>query len=190
MRSIGGLAAIAATVVLAGCGGGTTVPAYDAAKDTSVYSSKLGKPNFDINIPHVFDALITLDDNRKVALYIHKGKGTFEQHYSPTKKAWSKPHLIYKTKTDPCQGVTLKADGDTVAAFFDFNGYCYDGEPPTESITTVATGDLQKWDVSVTKDFDGYSKIKFEDGGSTVGFLYRGKVAKTWHYGKGFTPER
>ncbi|MEO6472167.1 MAG: hypothetical protein ABIR57_09555, partial [Aeromicrobium sp.] len=92
------------------------MPAYDASEDGSDYSFKLGHRNFTNNTLDQFRAEHKLDDGRKVALYVRKGTGMFEQHYSPTRKAWSKPHLIYKTKTDPCQTVTLKADGETVAA--------------------------------------------------------------------------
>ncbi|MEO6470494.1 MAG: hypothetical protein ABIR57_01595, partial [Aeromicrobium sp.] len=55
------------------------------------------------------------------------------------------------------------------------------------SPTARASDDLQKWEVSLKRGFDGYSKIRFDNDGATVGFVYHGKVAKTWRYGKGFT---
>ncbi len=63
------------------------------------------------------------------ALHYLRGKGLVEQHYSPRAKAWTEPKVIYRTKTDACQGIHLRTKNGTVAAIADFGSYCYDGEP-------------------------------------------------------------
>lgn len=92
-------------------------------------------------------------------MHYMKGKGLLVQDYSPKAKGWSKSAVVHKTKTDACQGITLKAKDGTVAAFGDFGVYCADGEPPTESVAAVATGPLTKWATHLTKNFDGWEKI-------------------------------
>lgn len=52
----------------------------------------------------------------------------------------------------------------------DFGSYCYDGEPPTESIAAVGTGSLAEWSVNVTKDFDGWERATVSDDGQQVVF--------------------
>ncbi|MGP3922658.1 hypothetical protein [Streptomyces sp. 8N616] len=107
--------------------------------------------------------VVELDDSRRVGMYYDAGRGLVEQHYSPKAKGWSKPQVIYKTKTDPCPGISLTAFGGTVAAIANFGLYCADGEPPTESIAAVGVKSLAKWDTNMTKNFDGW------DGGRVAG---------------------
>ncbi|MEU7643816.1 hypothetical protein [Streptomyces huasconensis] len=136
-----------------------------------------------------FNAHIKLADGRRVAMHYMRGKGLFVQDYSPRAKGWSKPAVIYKTRTDACQGITLKAKDGTVAAFGDFGLYCADGEPPTESVATVATGSLAKWDKHLTRNFDGWEKIAVAPGGKKVTFSRGGKTLR-WTKAAGFPAAR
>ncbi|MGP3978007.1 hypothetical protein ACTWQF_29125 [Streptomyces sp. 8N114] len=116
-----------------------------------------------------FDDVVTLDDGRRVGMYYDEGRGLVEQHYSPESKKWSTPHLIYKTATDPCQSLKLKAFGGTVAAIADFGQYCSDGEPPTESIA-AASYRFATWDTKLTRDFDGWEKVSGSGDGRLLTF--------------------
>ncbi|MGP4002577.1 hypothetical protein [Streptomyces sp. 8N706] len=109
--------------------------------------------------------VVELDDGRRVGMHYDPGRGLVEQHYSPRAKGWSKPQLIYKTRTSPCQSIALRAFGDTVAAIANFGLYCADGEPPTESIAAVGAKSLARWDTNVTKDFDGWDKATAKASG-------------------------
>ncbi|MFI8876560.1 hypothetical protein [Streptomyces sp. NPDC055243] len=135
--------------------------------------------------PSPFNAQVKLADGRRVAMHYMKGKGLLVQDYSPRAKGWSKSALVYKTKTDACQGITLKAKDGTVAAFGDFGVYCADGEPPTESVAAVATGPLTKWATHLTKNFDGWEKIAVATGGKKVTFS-RGSDTLNWTKAGGF----
>ncbi|GGV51435.1 hypothetical protein GCM10010277_47120 [Streptomyces longisporoflavus] len=135
--------------------------------------------------PSPFDAQVKLADGRRVAMHYMKGKGLLAQDYSPKAKGWSKSALVHGTKTDACQGITLKAKDGTVAAFGDFGVYCADGEPPTESVAAVATGPLTKWATHLTKDFDGWEKIAVAPGGKKATFS-RGTDKLTWTKAGGF----
>ncbi|MFF1697409.1 hypothetical protein ACFVXC_27975 [Streptomyces sp. NPDC058257] len=135
--------------------------------------------------PSPFNAQVKLADGRRVAMHYMKGKGLLVQDYSPKAEGWSKSALVHKTKTDACQGITLKAKDGTVAAFGDFGVYCADGEPPTESVAAVATGPLTKWATHLTKNFDGWEKIAVATGGKTVTFS-RGADKLLWTKAAGF----
>ncbi|QQM45938.1 hypothetical protein [Streptomyces liliifuscus] len=100
-------------------------------------------------------------DGRRVGMYYAAKRGLMEQHQDTAGEAWSKPHLVYATESDPCQSITLKAfDGGTVAAIANWGPYCSDGEPPMESIAAVGTDNLSKWDTKLTKEFDGWEKVE------------------------------
>ncbi|MEU6675244.1 hypothetical protein [Streptomyces sp. NPDC046925] len=135
--------------------------------------------------PSPFNAQVKLADGRRVAMHYMKGKGLLVQDYSPKARGWSKSALVYKTRTDACQGITLKAKDGTVAAFGDFGVYCADGEPPTESVAAVATGPLTKWATHLTKNFDGWEKIAVAAGGKKATFS-RGTDTLTWTKTAGF----
>ncbi|MEU7580688.1 hypothetical protein AB0B50_24145 [Streptomyces sp. NPDC041068] len=135
--------------------------------------------------PSPFNAQVELADGRRVAMHYLRGKGLFVQDYSPRAKGWSKPAVVHKTKTDACQGITLKAKDGTVAAFGDFGVYCADGEPPTESVAAVAVGPLTKWDKHLTKGFDGWEKIVVAPGGKKVTFSRGGETLR-WTRAGGF----
>ncbi len=139
--------------------------------------------------PSPFNAKVELADGRRVAMHYMRGKGLFVQDYSPRAKGWSKSAVVYRTKTDACQGITLKAKDGTVAAFGDFGRYCADGEPPTESVAAVAVGPLTKWDKHLTKDFDGWEKIVVAPGGKKVTFS-RGSHTLRWTKAAGFPAAR
>ncbi|WP_406439477.1 hypothetical protein OHB14_12210 [Streptomyces sp. NBC_01613] len=146
-----------------------TSPSVSA--DSSGYASELGKSDWPWSgSPSPFNAQVKLDDGRRVAMYYRRGKGLVEQHYSPRAKAWTKPVVVHGTKTDACQGIELRTNGGTVAAIADFGTYCYDGEPPTESIAAVGTGTLTEWNVNVKKDFDGWERVSVSADGSQATF--------------------
>ncbi|MCF3124758.1 hypothetical protein IPZ68_34390 [Streptomyces arenae] len=126
-----------------------------------------------------------LADGRRVAMHYLRDKKLYVQDYSPRARGWSKPAVVYKAKTDACQGIALKAKDGTVAAFGDFGVYCADGEPPTESVAAVAVGPLTTWDTHLTKDFDGWEKIAVASGGKKVTFSGGGKTLR-WTKGTGF----
>lgn len=162
--------------------GGTSA---HASPDTSVYASKLQKSDLPWSDgPSPYNAEIELDDGRRVAMHYSRGKGLLEQHYSPRAKAWTKPVVIHRTKVDACQGIELRAKSGTVAAIADFGYYCYDGEPPSESIAAVGTGNLTKWDINVTRDFDGWERVSVSDNGQQVTF-WRDTIL-SWSSAEGF----
>lgn len=111
-----------------------------------------------------FDEEIELSDGRRVGMSYVAGRGLVERHRGAGAGAWSAPRVVYATATDRCQSLTLKAFGGTVAVVADWGDYCYDGEPPTESIAAVGVGDLSRWDTELTEDFDGWEKVVAVDG--------------------------
>lgn len=189
--ALGGVAVLG---LVTGCGQGVG-QAHDVGRSAAQQVSSVavgghGHPLRKSDIPwsgspSPFNARVKLADGRRVAMHYMKGKGLFVQDYSPRAKGWSKPALVHKTKTDACQGITLKAKDGTVAAFGDFGRYCADGEPPTESVAAVATGPLTKWATHLTKNFDGWEKIAVAAGGKKATFS-RGSDRLVWTKGRGF----
>lgn len=106
-----------------------------------------------------FEEEIELADGRRVGVSYAAGRGLLEQHQETEGGPWSEPRLVYRTKSDPCQGITLKAFDGTVAVMADWGFYCADGEPPTESVAAVGSRNLSRWDTHLTKDFDGWEKV-------------------------------
>jgi hypothetical protein len=136
-----------------------------------------------------FDEEIELADGRRVGMYYAAGRGLLEQHRKAGGGAWSEPHLVYRTASDPCQGVTLKAFDGTVAVMADWGTYCADGEPPTESLAAVGTGSLSRWDTKLTKDFDGWEKVATVDDTRHLRFTRTSTEWLTrlrWSQGEGF----
>lgn len=131
-----------------------------------------------------FEETVTLADGRRVAMHYKRGQGLFEQHHIPHAGGWTRPRLIYRTKTDPCQGIKLQADSGTVTAIADFGLYCADGEPPTESVAAVGVGDLREWDHHLTRNFDGWERVTFTGGGRAT-FVNR---SLKWHTTLVWTP--
>ena len=189
------LGGTAVFVLVAGCGQSAGAGSGAAAQGASRISTgdhryPLEKSDIEWSgSPSPFNAQVKLADGRRVAMHYMKGKGLLVQDYSPKAKGWSKSALVYKTKTDACQGITLKAKDGTVAAFGDFGVYCADGEPPTESVATVATGPLTKWATHLTKNFDGWEKIAVATGGKKVTFS-RGGEKLNWTKAGGFPAAR
>lgn len=175
-----GSTALLLTMAVSACG-----QDHPPAKDAPSDASPLEKSDIPWSGgPSPYDAVVKLDDGRRVAMHYRRGKGLVEQHYSPQARAWSKPALIYRTKTDACQGIGLRARGETVAAIADFGTYCYDGEPPTESIAAVGTDGLTKWDTNITKDFDGWERAAISKDGQQVTF--ERDVTLHWNRDEGF----
>jgi hypothetical protein len=170
-------AAVVVLIAVAACGhqdAATRAPSAGASpdsSDSSVYGAEL--ENSDLpwsGSPSPYNAEVTLGDGRRVALHYRRGKGLVEQHYSPRAKAWTAPKVIYRTRTDACQGIQLRTRKGTVAAVADFGSYCYDGEPPTESVAAVVVGGLTEWSVNVTKNFDGWERATVSEDGQRVVF--------------------
>ncbi|MFH9550364.1 hypothetical protein [Streptomyces sp. NPDC017435] len=110
--------------------------------------------------PH-FDEEIGLPDGRRVGMSYVDGRGLVEQHRAAGAGAggWSAPHVVYATTTDRCRSLTLRVFGGRVAVIADWGDYCYDGEPPMESVAAVGTADLARWDTNLTRSFDGWTKV-------------------------------
>ncbi|WP_181767000.1 hypothetical protein [Streptomyces albidus (ex Kaewkla and Franco 2022)] len=137
-----------------------------------------------------FESSLELSDGRKVHVRLVEGTGVQERHAAAGSEKWSKWHTLYKSKTDRCQGVELAETNGTVSLIADFGHFCYDGEPPTESVAGVGTGDLTDWDVDVTKDFDGWEDTTIADDGSRVLFVYNsdaGLYTLRWEQNEGFS---
>ncbi|WP_234336661.1 hypothetical protein [Streptomyces xylophagus] len=183
-------AAALVTMTAAACGhqhSVTKAPSAGASPDSSVYTSPLQKSDLPWSgSPSPYNAEATLDDGRRVALHYRRGKGLVEQHYSPRAKAWTAPAVVYRTRTDACQGITLRTKNGTVAVIADFGSYCYDGEPPTESLAAVGTGSLAEWSVNVTKDFDGWERATVSDDGQQV--VFGRDTTLRWSRADGFVP--
>ncbi len=188
------LGAVTVFGLVAGCGQSVGQPrgeGHAAAREvsraaTGDHSYPLRKSDIPWSgSPSPFNAQVKLADGRRVAMHYMRGKGLFVQDYSPRARGWSKPAVIYKTRTDACQGIGLKAKDGTVAAFGDFAPWCADGEPPRESVAAVATGSLTKWDKHLTKNFDGWEKIAVAPGGKKVTFS-RGGTTLRWTKAAGF----
>lgn len=152
-----------------------------------------GKPSYgSASAPPEGAEVLGLSDGRRVALYYDHGTGLVEQRYSPQAGAWSRPRTLHATKTEPCPDITLKRFGGTVAAVADFARFCSEGEPPTESIAAVGTGDLDTWNVHLTERYDGWQKVTAADDGAKVTFAYTyssppGTTRLVWREGQGFS---
>lgn len=127
--------------------------------------------------PDRFDEEVELADGRRLGVSYAAGRGLLEQHQDARTRAWSKPRLVYRTASEPCQGITLKAFDGTVAVIANWGRYCSDGEPPTESIAAVGTDDLSRWDTRLTKDFDGWTKVVASRGSRHLRFT---RVSTEW----------
>ncbi|MET8178444.1 hypothetical protein [Streptomyces sp. NPDC005336] len=143
-----------------------------------------------------YRSTLTLSDGRKVAVRLVRGTGVQERHQDAGSTTWSAWRTLYKTDADLCQGVDLAEVNRTVSLIADFGPYCSDGEPPTESVAGVGTGELTDWGIDITKDFDGWENASINDDGSEVEFLYdsdAGPYSLRWEQGEGFgkivTPE-
>jgi hypothetical protein len=137
-----------------------------------------------------YESTLKLSDGRKVHVRLVEGTGVRERHKAAGASEWSKWQTLYKSKSDLCQGVDLDETEGTVSLIADFGQYCYDGEPPTESVAGVGTGDLTDWDIDMTEDFDGWKDTSIEDDGSKVLFIYNsdsGLYTLNWEQSEGFS---
>ncbi|MET7441265.1 hypothetical protein ACWERY_37585 [Streptomyces sp. NPDC004082] len=117
-----------------------------------------------------FEEEVTLDDGSRVGLSYAAGRGLVEQHRRPGARAWSAPHLVHRTTSDPCGSMTVTPFGTTVAVIANWGPYCADGEPPTESVAAVGTDGPSRWDTKVTEDFDGWEKVSVVRGSQGLRF--------------------
>ncbi|MFD3314440.1 hypothetical protein [Streptomyces sp. NPDC058694] len=156
---LAGVAALLGALVACGsteAGAGDASPGPDTAQASRTSATSRPSPSHARFVEETEWA-----DGRRVGMYYAAKRGLMEQHQDTAGGAWSKPHLVYATKSDPCQSITLKAfDGGTVAAIANWGPYCSDGEPPMESIAAVGTRNLSKWDTKLTKEFDGWEKVE------------------------------
>ncbi|MGW3108940.1 hypothetical protein [Streptomyces sp. NPDC001100] len=190
---ISGMLGVLVTLTLAvACAQQTSAPVKEpsgsapASLESTVYASELEKSDlpWSGDSPSPYDAVVKLGDGRRVALHYRRGKGLVEQHYSPRAKAWTVPKVIYRTTTDACQGIHLRTNNGTVAAIADFGPYCYDGEPPTESLAAVGVGDLTDWSVDVTRNFDGWERSTVSEDGQRV--VFGRNTTLNWSRAEGF----
>lgn len=129
-------------------------------KDTSTYGHKLEHIDFaSADNRDDYEELLVLDDGRKVAMHYRTETGLVEQHYSPEKKSWSKAQVIFETESDPCQGIYLEENDGRVGVIANWGGFCYDGEPPMQSLAATAAGSLQEWQTDVTDEIDGWEEM-------------------------------
>lgn len=185
-----GLAGLAVLALLA-TGYGTAHAASDAGdawKETR--GARGGNQPAAQALDDDYESTLRLGDGRTVDVRLVQGTGVQERHRGADGGQWSKWKTLYKTGTDLCQGVGLAERAGTVSLIADFGRYCYDGEPPTESVAGVGTGDLTDWDIDVTKDFDGWQDASISDDGSRVVFLYdsdAGLYTLRWERSEGFS---
>lgn len=181
-------AAVAAGVLLSGCSfemkvGNDPTPPYNPETDSSQYTEDYANPEpFGGDNADLYTTRHTLNDGRKVAMWYSEG-GTelMEQHYSPDADGWTAPQAIYTSdEPDPCQGIDIVDEDGIVAVIADFGGFCYDGEPPMESLAIVGTGDLTEWQVDMTPGFDGWEQVTLTDGKAE---WKRGDKVLTWSEG-------
>lgn len=129
-------------------------------------------------------------DGMRVELRYRTGRGLTERHRRDGD--WSAEHFVHRTKTAPCQGITVRGHGELVAVIADFAAYCRDGDPPMENVAVVGSGhDLTDWAAKGTRGGDGWEKVRFGTG--SVEFEERwfsGTDTLSWTSGKGFGSER
>ncbi|MEU0782937.1 hypothetical protein ABZ341_15300 [Streptomyces sp. NPDC006173] len=169
------VASLLAGGLLAGCG--------DTPSVSDDGSGRVLKKNDDYT---VFERA----DGMRVELRYRSGRGLTERHRKDGD--WSAERFVHRTKTEPCQGITVRGKGELVAVIADFAAYCRDGEPPMENVAVVGSGhELADWAAKGTKGGDGWEKIHFGKG--SVEFQERwvsGTKTLTWTSGKGFGSQR
>lgn len=190
MRLVRLSAVVGTGVVLAmvsGCGGDALSVGYDRSSDTSEYKTVRSQEAFGGEWPEDYQQSAVLADGRKVFLwYSRGGSKLMEQHYSPLAKAWTSPHVVHVSgEADPCQGIEIVERDGVVAVIADFGTYCYDGEPPSDSLAVVSAGDLTDWKVDATPGFDGWAEVAVNDA-DTVTWRGSGE-SLTWSPSEGFS---
>lgn len=136
--------------------------------------------------------VLRTDGGNRVAVAYDPGRGLVEQHYSARAGAWSRPQLLYRTRTEPCPEMVLKNFGGTVAVMANFARFCGDGEPPTESIAAVGIEGLERWEVHLTERFDGWTTARASSDAEELTFRYPftsppGEARLQWRAGEGFS---
>ena len=177
--------ALATAALVAGCG--TASGADDGTEQAG--SKRLPRQYPTGSAEGEYQATLQLEDGRQVTVRLVEGTGVQERHRASASASWSAWQTLYETDTDRCQHVELQEVSGTVALTADFGRFCSDGEPPTESVAGVGTGDLTDWDIDVTEDFDGWQDTSITDDGTRVVFLYdsdAGLYYQRWGYGTGF----
>ncbi|QJT06680.1 hypothetical protein G9272_06315 [Streptomyces asoensis] len=150
-------------------GGSATVTAAAPTKGTATATGTGTHASPTAPAPR-FDEEIGLPDGRRVGMAYVEGRGLVERHRDADTGVWSAPRVVYATATDRCQSLTLKVFDGRVAVIADWGDYCYDGEPPMESLAAVGTADLTRWDTKLTRSFDGWSKVAPAGGSGDLVF--------------------
>lgn len=158
------LALVVVALAAIGCTTGG-VRSYHPEDDTSVYDDELATLTFDDFPYRYYEEQMRLSDGRTIRLfYSRSGDRLMEQHYSPSQDAWTSPRILLRsTEPDPCQGIDIVERDGVVAVIAWFGKFCYAGEPPDQSVAAVTTGDLTRWELHVTDDWDGWSKVSVRD---------------------------
>lgn len=195
------LAVVVLLLPLVGCDGGGgggggggdadgPATAYDPARDTSVYDDAPSTETFDDAFREDYETQVSLPDGRKVRLwYSASGDRLLEQHYSPREGAWTTPVVLHRSEEpDPCQGIEVTEEDGVVAVIADFGLYCYDGDPPSDSLALAATGDLTTWDVDSALGFDGWQAMTIEPAADGPLVTWDGPdgTSLTWTAASGF----
>lgn len=169
------VATLLAGGLLAGCGG--------TASSSDDGSGRVLRKDDD-------STLFERADGIRVELRYRPGRGLTERHRGDGD--WSAERFVHSTRTKPCRGITVRAQGELIAAIADFAPYCRDGDPPTENLAVVGGGhDLTDWAAKATQGSDGWEKIEFGD--RRVEFeesWTSGSSTLTWTSGKGFGSKR
>ncbi|SCK24601.1 hypothetical protein H181DRAFT_01868 [Streptomyces sp. WMMB 714] len=181
--------AVVAAIGLLGAGYGTAQAGMDPSPDKSSTVREAQPPEEPAGDDDDFESTLELTDGRKVHVRLVEGTGVQERHTTGESSKWSRWQTLYKTKTDRCQDVDLREEEGTVSLIADFGTFCYDGEPPTESLAGVGTGDLTDWDIDIQKGFDGWRDTTMGGWGETVVFVayYDGLYTLRWQKGEGFS---
>ena len=180
MAALAGTAAL--TLLAAGCGTAGADGHGSAARPDSA-STVRSTPDGE------FRAALTTADGRRVQFRLAERQGLQERHRAGATGAWSGWQTVYRTRTDRCQDLEIRSRHDTVAVVANFGTYCYDGEPPAETVAGVGTGDLTTWQVSMVRRFDGWTRTAFADGGNRVTFSAghgAERATLDWRKGRGF----
>ncbi len=138
---------------------------------------------------NAFQSTLTLGDGRQARFRLAPQQGLLEGLRADATAPWSAWRTVYRTTADRCRGLAITADRGTVAVVARWGRRCLGGGPPARSLAAVATGNLTRWDVSVTEGFDGWTRTRFNDDADEVVFWRpsgTGRATLVWRLDDGF----